>query len=148
VKETVRVVAHRAEGSRRTLDFALVFEALGGPVELLGESASKKGYGGFNVRFAPRENTTLTTNLGKQSGDTNMVPHPWAELAADYAGRHAAVRIEIGPANPGFPNGWCLRHYGYLGVNFPGLSPYTIEPAKPLKTSYRVIVSGEAGSVR
>lgn len=148
VKETVRVVAHRSEGNRRTLDFTLVFQALGEPVELLGESTSWKGYGGFNVRFAPRENTTLATDRGRQSGDTNMVPHPWAELAADYTGRHAAVRVEIAPTNPSYPNGWCLRHYGYLGVNFPGVTPYTLERSKPLELNYRVIVSGAAGPVQ
>lgn len=146
VKETVLMVAHRAEGGRRALDFTLVFEALTEPVSLTGESASKKGYGGFNVRFAPREHTALTTDRGKETGDSNMVPHPWAELEADYGGRHAAVRVEIAPGNPGFPNGWCLRHYGYLGVNFPGLAPYTLERGKPLRLRYRVIVSGATGA--
>lgn len=144
VKETVLVVAQRAGGNRRVLDFTLTFEALGEPVAVLGESKYKKGYGGFNVRFAPRENTTITTDQGKEAGDTNMAPHPWAELAADYSGKRAALRVEIGPANPGYPNGWCLRHYGYLGVNFPGLTPYTLERGKPLKLNYRVIVSDAA----
>ena len=140
------MVAHRAGGNRRVLDFTLVFEAVGEPVSLTGESTSKKGYGGFNVRFASRERTALTTDRGKETGDTNLVPHPWAELAADYAARHATVRVEIAPGNPASPNGWCLRHYGFLGVNFPGLVTYTLERGKPLRLSYRVIVSGAGAS--
>jgi hypothetical protein len=146
VNETVLVVAQRAGGNRRALDFTLVFEALGEPVSLTGESANKKGYGGFNVRFAPRERTAILTDRGKEAVDSNMVPLPWAELAADYAGRHAAVRVEVAPGNPAYPNGWCLRHYGYLGVNFPGLTTYTLERGKPLRLSYRVIVSGANAS--
>jgi len=141
VKETALVVAHRAAANRRVLDFTLAFEPLGEPVLLLGESSSKKGYGGFCVRFAERHNTWIHTDRGKEEADSNMVPHPWAELSADYDGRRATVRVEISPQNPGYPNGWCLRHYGFLGVNFPGTTAYALRRGKPLELRYRVIVS-------
>jgi hypothetical protein len=143
VKETVEVAAHPATGNRRVLEFTLAFEAVDGPVELTGESTSKKGYGGFGVRFGPRARTVLTTDTGNEAKDTNMAPHPWAQLEGEFAGRRAGVRVDIDHGNPGFPNGWCLRHYGYLGVNFPGFETYRLEPGKPLKMKYRVTLLGK-----
>ncbi len=138
MKETVEIVAHPAGENRRRLDLALTFEALEEPVAIAGTLDLKKGYGGLCLRFAPRENTVLRTDTGQESRDTDLVPHPWAELEGTFAGRRAAARIDIDPGNPGFPNGWCLRNYGFLGVNFPGLEPYTLAPGKPLTLKYRI----------
>jgi hypothetical protein len=141
--ETVEVIAHRAEADRRTLDFKLTFEALAAPVKIAGEQAGK-GYGGFCIRFGPRKDTVIRTDTGRETEDTNLAPHPWAELEGTFEGGRAGARIEIDPANPGFPNGWCLRHYGFLGVNFPGLQAWTLEPGKPLALKYRVTVYSAA----
>ena len=140
VKETVEIVTHPARSNRRELDFTLSFEALGQPVQIAGQQDGK-GYGGFCIRFGERENTVVRTDTGLEAKDTNLVPHPWAELEGTFGGRRAGARIDIDPANPGFPNGWCLRHYGFLGVNFPGLKPYTLEPGKPVILKYRVTVN-------
>ncbi len=136
VKETVEIVTHPVVSGRRDLDFTLVFEAVAGPVEISG--SPDRGYSGFGFRFAPRENTVIETEAGREKEDTNLVPHPWSQLTATFKGRRAGVRITIDPSNPGFPNGWCLRHYGYLGVDFPGLEYYTLQPGKPLKLTYQV----------
>ena len=136
VKETVEIVANPVAGGRRALDFTLTFEAIAGPVEISG--SPDRGYSGFGFRFAPRTNTILQSDAGREKEDTNLVPHRWAELTADFAGRHGGARIDIDPANPGAPNGWCLRHYGYLGVDFPGFERYTLKPGTPLRLKYRV----------
>lgn len=138
--ERVRIVAHRATGRARTLEFRLVIEALEA-LELAGEPAQLKGYGGFSIRFAPRSQTIIRTDSGIEKQDSDMARHPWAELEGDFSGRRAAVRIEIDPSHPGYPNGWCLRHYGFLGVNYPGLESLRLEQGAQLVLSYRVTVS-------
>ncbi len=136
VRETVEIITHRVAAARRDIDFVLTFEALDGPVEISG--SPDRGYSGFGFRFAPREDTVIETDAGIESEDTNLVPHRWAQLTAVFQARRAGARITIDAANPGAPNGWCLRHYGYLGVDFPGLERYTIAPGKPLRLKYRV----------
>ena len=136
--ETVEITARPARDHRREFDLALSFTAVDRPIELRGEI--KKGYGGLGVRFAPREKTVLTTDKGTENGDSNMVPHAWAQLEALFQGHPAGLRVDVDPSNAGAPNGWCLRHYGYLGVNFPGLAAYRLEPGVPYKLKYKVTV--------
>lgn len=137
-KELVEVVAHPSHGGRRTLEWTLTVEALGAPLAIAGAPEERKGYGGLGFRFAPRENTVLRTDAGVEPKDTNMIPHPWAEIEAVFGGQKGGARIEVDPSSAGYPNGWCLRRYGYLGVNYPGLEPVTIEPGKPLKLKARI----------
>jgi hypothetical protein len=137
-KELVEVVAHPSRGGRRTLEWTLTVEALGAPLAIAGAPEERKGYGGLGFRFAPRENTVLRTDAGVEPKDTNMIPHRWAEIEAVFGGRKGGARIEVDPSSAGYPNGWCLRRYGYLGVNYPGLDPVTIEPGKPLKLKARI----------
>ncbi len=144
VRESVEIVARPAASGRRVLEFVLFFEALGDPVSISGQQDGK-GYGGFCIRFAPRENTVVRTDAGLEPKDTNLVPHPWAELEGTFSGRRAGARIEIDRSNPGYPNGWCLRHYGFLGVNFPGLDRHILKPGEPLRVKYRVIVFDASG---
>jgi hypothetical protein len=141
VRETVEVLAWPAEAGRRNLDLTLTFEALERPIEIAGEPAEKKGYGGLSLRFAPRVETAIRTDKGAEAQDSNMAPHAWAELEALFEGRRAGARVTIDRSHPGFPNGWCLRHYGFLGVNYPGLDSYTLAPGRPLVLKYRVTVS-------
>lgn len=139
VREFVEITVHPAEGGRRVMDFDLRFEAVDEPVRIAGREI--KGYGGFGVRFAPRDGTVIRTEAGVEAKDSDMVPHPWAELEATFAGKRAGMRIEDAPANPGDgPVGWCLRHYGYLAANYPGLSAITLRPGHPLRLRYRVTV--------
>jgi len=145
-KEVVEIAALPAVDRSRELRFTLTFEALDGPIELAGEPAEQKGYGGFCVRFAPRDRTAISTPRGRETADTNMARHPWARLEALFGGRPAGLRIEVDPDNPGFPNGWCLRHYGFLGVNFPGLGTHTLLPGRPLVWKLKVLVYNPANA--
>jgi hypothetical protein len=138
VKEIVEISVQRAAGGRRSFDIRLTFEAVDSPVEISGREV--KGYGGFGMRFAPREGTILRTEAGVEPKDSDMVKHPWAELEAVFGGRRAGARIEDGKENPGWPVGWCLRHYGYVAANYPGLEKRMLEKGKPLVLTYRVTV--------
>lgn len=132
VRERVRI---RPESAQR-IEFTLEFEALEGPVDLVGAPEQDKGYGGFSIRFAPRSKTVIRSDAGVEAKDTDMVPHRWAELEGQYSNGSATVRIED-PSN----SGWCLRHYGFLGVNDPGLKPATLQPRKPVTKRYVVVLS-------
>ncbi len=141
VEETVRVRVFRASEKGRAIDVELKLEATKEPVTISGRSPVK-GYGGFSFRFAPRKETVLTTPAGKEAEDTNLKHFPWADLSAKFAGKDSfsGVAIFDDARNPGFPNGWTLRHYGFLGVAWPGLELYTLKPGEPLTLRYRVWV--------
>ncbi len=150
VKEDVEIVAHAAANHERVLDFTLRFEAIDRPVEVIGTSEGKKGFGGFCFRFAPRdggaEKTLIRTDKGIAKKDEVLGRHPWAEISGTFKGQPAGARIDDLPGNPGAPNnGWLLRHgFGFMNVSYPGLEPITLEPGKPLVLKYRVtLFAGE-----
>ncbi|MCZ2079993.1 MAG: PmoA family protein [Bryobacteraceae bacterium] len=138
VKETVAIEAMPAADNRRELRLTLTFEAAGEPVEIQGREV--KGYGGLHIRFAPRQDTVIHTDQGRLERDSDLTRHPWAQLEGTMEGKRVGVRIDVDPSNPGTPNGWCLRHYGYLGVGWPGLGSYTLRRGEPLALKYRVTV--------
>lgn len=146
VVEKVNIVAHRREGHRRRLDFELIFEAVSSPVEIAGTPDGKKGFGGFCMRFAPRDGgkaaTVITTENGKSTKDGVNEPHRWAAVTGTFQGKPAGARIDDLPTNPGYPaNGWLLRYgFGFLNPYFPGLNAYTLRPGQPLKLHYTVTV--------
>ncbi|MEO8656886.1 MAG: DUF6807 family protein [Bryobacteraceae bacterium] len=142
-REEVEIVAHPQVGQQRDLDFTIRLTALDSPITLQGEMANKKGYGGFNIRFAPRQDTVLRTPSSKDAPDSDMQRLPWAELAATYQGKRAATRITQDSSNAGYPHGWCLRNYGFLGSNYPGLDQLVLAPGKPFTLKYRVTLSAE-----
>lgn len=151
--EDVEIVTHAVENGRRPLDFTLTFTAVDRPVEIVGTSEGKKGFGGFCFRFAPRdggaEKTTIRTDKGVEKKDGVLARHPWAEIAGVFHGKPAGARIDDDPGNPGYPNnGWLLRHgFGFLNVSYPGLTPITLELGKPLVLKYRVtLFSGETAA--
>lgn len=124
----------------RAIDVAFEWEARNRPITISPKDA--KGYGGLCLRFGPREDTVLTTAEGRQEKDSNLQPSPWADLSARFGGRPgtSGAAIFIDADNPAFPNGWCLRHYGFLGVNWPGADTCTLRPGEPVKLRYRVWV--------
>lgn len=149
VREQADFTVFRATPQGRAVDVTLVFEALDQPVKLTGELPDRKGYGGLSLRFAPRQDTVITTPSGQEAKDTNLQPHPWADLAGRFGeGTNenvAGAAIFADPRNPGFPNGWTLRTYGFLGVAWPGLQPVTLELGKPVTLRYRLWLHDGAG---
>ena len=146
-KETVRLTARKAEPPGRAIDVELRFEATTAPIEIRGEIT--KGYGGFCFRFAPREDTVITTPAGKQEKDADHLKFPWADLSARFAGRTemSGAAVFIHPGNPAAPNEWTLRHYGFLGPCWPGMETATLEPGKPVTLKYRLwIHRGDAAA--
>jgi hypothetical protein len=149
VKEDVEIVTHGVENSpagglQRQLDFTLRFEALDKPVEIVGTSEDNKGFGGFCFRIAPRDGgsakTIIRTDNGISAKDEVLGKHPWAEVAGTFHGKSAWGRIDDLEGNPGSPhNGWLLRHgFGFMNVSYPGRTPITLQPGKPLELKYRV----------
>lgn len=139
-RERLLMVVHRASALGRAIDLTLTFEAVGGPMELLG--AKGKGYGGLCLRFAPRAGTVITTDAGVRKGDSNKETPKWADLSARFAGKTemAGAAVFLHPGSHWKPTGWTLRHYGFLGPSWPGLKPYTLEPGAPVTLRYRVYV--------
>ncbi|MCC7496346.1 MAG: PmoA family protein [Bryobacterales bacterium] len=143
-QEDVEVTVHPAKNQARQLDFALRFEAAGQPVEIAGTTEGKKGFGGFYLKFAPRDEgpagTLIRTDRGVMEKDGVMAPARWAEIWGSVAGHDAGARVEDLAPNPGFPNnGWLMRHFlGILNVSWPGMPHYTLKPGKPLLLKYRV----------
>lgn len=137
VREMVAIQAHPGH----SFDVALTLEAIREPVRIAGAPEQNKGYGGLSARFAAREQTRLRSNKGPVEKDEDHVPHAWAELEGVYPKGKATLRIQALPGNPGYPNEWCLRHYGFVGANFPGVAGYTLEPGKPVTLRYTVTVS-------
>lgn len=138
VREDVELTVHAASAGRRVMDLKLEFEAAGAPVEIAGREV--KGYGGFGVRFAPRTETVIRTERGVEPKDTDHDRHPWAELEGVFEGKRAGLRVEDDAGNPGAPVPWCLRHYGYVAPNYPGLGSITLRKGAPLRLRYRVTV--------
>jgi hypothetical protein len=141
VDEKVWVKIYRASEMGRILDFELCWEAVDEPVTLLG-SPDIKGYGGFSFRFAPFENPVLTTAGGVQAEDSNRIPFPWADFSANFAGRpeKSGAALFDHPENIDHPNGWCLRHYGFVGIAWPGVEPFVLQPGNPITARYRVLI--------
>ena len=154
VKEDVEIVAHAVSRNQRVLEFTLRFEATDRPVQIAGTSEGGKGFGGFCMRFAPRDGgtakTVIRTDQGIAAKDGVMARHTWAEITGTFHGKPAGARVEDDASNPGYPhNGWLLRHgFGCLNVSYPGRKPLTIEPGKPLVLKYRVVLFSGEGLAR
>lgn len=140
VREAVDIRVHRSAKDKRNVDLAITVEAIGKDVILAGSPEDSKGYGGLCVRFGPRTETRILTPEGPVSANENEVPHAWAAMEALFDGKRAGLRVTSDAANPRHPPGWCLRPYGFVGANFPGLRPYTLTPGQPLTLRYRVTV--------
>ena len=153
VRETVGMVVHSAEEDSRAIDFTLRFENTSQEsVTLLG--ADRKGYGGFCIRpDASRKPLTFTTKDGRCATDVLHYDTPWADVSSRISpdGPYSGVAAFQHPSNPGYPHhGWIFRHYGFLGVSWPHLEPYILEPGKSVELKYRLFIhrgKAEEGNV-
>ena len=135
--EKVKLTVHPADAAGRAIDVDLTFEAIGGPIELLG--AKGKGYGGFSFRGAPMfKGAPITTDTGRLKKDSLKVPFRWADISTQKAG----VAVFVSPDHPNYPPTWMLRNSygGILNVSWPGLKPFVLQPGKPMTLRYRLYV--------
>lgn len=142
VDEKVYLTVWRADEFGRAIDVELTLEAAGDPVVISGRPP-KKGYGGFGFRFAPRKGrAAITMADGRKSTDVVGGRGPWADFSAQFHDRTttSGAAIFLPRNHPGFPTGWLLRHYGYIGPTWPGLGKYTLQKGKPLTLRYRVYI--------
>ena len=138
VKETVWLRAFTAGDVGRAVDVDVTLEAIDEPLTIGGRP--DKGYSGMTLRFAPREDTVITTPAGKQQKDSDRERYAWADLSARFGGaaKPSGAALFDHAANPGFPNGWTLRPYGVLDCAWPGVATYELKPGAPLRLRYRI----------
>ncbi|HLA40857.1 MAG TPA: DUF6807 family protein, partial [Candidatus Glassbacteria bacterium] len=69
-------------------------------------------------------------------------PFTWADLSARFGGgpEISGAALFDHPGNLDHPNGWCLRHYGFVGIAWPGVEPYVLTPGSPVTARYRVVL--------
>lgn len=147
VQENVEIVAHSLVEARRDLDITVTLRSVGATVQIGGTHDLNKGYGGgLEIRFAPRTGTRIRTATQEDAADSDRLPAAWAELTGDFAGKLATTRATEDASNAGAPNGWCLRHYGFVGVEYPGLELRRLDSHVPLTMKFRVSLSAGAVS--
>jgi hypothetical protein len=136
--ERVNIRVFRETESGRAIDISVTWKAIV-PIEIEGQD--KKGYGGLNFRFADREQTELASIEGKEA-DSDLKNLPWADLSAKFnkSEKMSGVAIFQDQNNPDFPAGWCLRHYGFLGVAWPGVDRISLKPGDMIQLKARIWV--------
>lgn len=138
-KETVTLHILPADDAGRAIDLELVFQAVGGPLELRGSPDQNKGYGGLCIRGAPMfTGAALTTEQGLLKKDSTNTPFRWADMSTEELG----IAIFVSPGHPGFPTTWLIRnsYAGILNVSWPGLKPAVLQPEKKAILRYRIYV--------
>jgi hypothetical protein len=146
----VRVFAAGEHG--RVIDVRLTWRALE-PIQILGQVDA--GYGGLSLRLTKRQETKSVTSTGVQTKDSDLQPMAWADTSGKFGDsrEHSGIAVFQHPGNPGFPAGWTMRrtdNYGFLGVAWPGLQPFVLEPNRTLTLRYRLLVhrgDAQAGRV-
>jgi len=103
MRETVRFIIHARTENERAIDIEFKWMALAEPVTLSG--AEGKSYGGLSLRFAPRQQTAITTDDGLQPKDLNLTRLAWADLSARFENTpgSSGVAILVDRRHPGFP---------------------------------------------
>jgi hypothetical protein len=121
----------------RAVDITLTWKARE-KIEITGES--QKGYGGLCFRLAPRRETVIVTSDGLASEDSDLKRADWADESGKFGPdeNFSGVAIFQHTDNPDFPAGWTLRHYGFLGVAWPGRQMLTLDPQQSVTLKFRV----------
>jgi hypothetical protein len=134
----------------RAVDISLTWKAR---ERITIRGAEQRGYGGLCFRLGPRLETVITTPEGVVDEDSDLLFFPWADQSGRFGGstHFSGVAVFQHPKNPFFPAGWCLRHYGFLGVSWPGMDGFVLEPGVPLTLRFRIWIhegDARAGQVR
>ena len=137
-RELLSLTVHRRDAVGRFVEVEFEIEVLARDLVLQGQV--EKGYGGLNLRFASRQDTTLTTAEGRLKSDADHEPLSWADLSARFADREqfSGIAIQVLPDHPDAPPPWTLRHYGDLNVAWPGVESRSFDPGSVLRLGYRL----------
>ena len=136
VDETVWVRAFRTSKRGRAIDVSLTWKAVEG---VTWAGAEERGYGGLSFRLAPRSEAVITNQEGQLEEDSDLEPSPWADQSGVFEGEgRSGVAIFQYHSNVSYPAGWCLRHYGFLGVSWPGLERFTLDKGESLTLRFRL----------
>jgi hypothetical protein len=132
----LRVLPATSEG--QAIDIELVWIPVEKPLTLRG--AEGKSYGGLTLRFAPRQETIITTPDGISKKDLQVTQLPWADLSARFpgTGKSSGAAIFIHPQHPDYPPEWLTRHYGVLCLGWPGVNARSFVPGETIRCRYRV----------
>jgi hypothetical protein len=138
MKEELWIQVHPAPSDERTMDVTLTWTPIAEPITLSG--AEGKSYGGFSLRFAPRQDNVITVPDGHAADDLLISKQPWADLSAKFDGAPASsgAAVFVHPSHPDYPPEWMTRAYGLLAVGWPGVEPKTIPANQPITCRYRV----------
>jgi hypothetical protein len=147
LEENLRLVIHQATAAGRRIDIDLRLTATAQPVTLWG--AAGKSYGGLSLRFAPRRDTAITTATGLQPTDLDLTRLSWADLSGRFSATDArsGVALFVAPDHPDYPPTWVTRHYGFMGVGWPGEAPFTLPPGKTTTLRYALWIHRGAADV-
>ncbi len=137
VDETWTVKTYASGEYGRIVDLDILLKAVDQPVSV---KSSDRGYGGLQVRFAPRENTVLFSEKGRVPQDTDKEPFLWNDLSAKFQGAEDVTGLAIfdNPGNVRHPQPWTNRYYGVLNPAPAAIEPITITKDQPLHLRYRV----------
>jgi hypothetical protein len=143
MNEKVEIRAFAASKNERRMEFTLWFEPSEASVEIAGTPDQNKGFGGFCFRMAPVDGgtkaTLIRTDKGVLAKDGVLEVAKWAEVEGNFEGKLERMRIDDDPSNPGYPNGWLLRHnFPFMNPSYPGLPHLKLEHGKPLVLKYAV----------
>ena len=136
VDEWVWIRVFRASELGRAIDISLTWKAL---ESVSWSGAEERGYGGLCFRLAPRSGPIITNHEGRLAEDSDLEPSPWAHQSGVFQGAaRSGVAIFQHQSNVDYPAGWCLRHYGFLGVSWPGLERFTLNQGESLTLRFRL----------
>jgi hypothetical protein len=138
LKEIVWIKAFKQTMNSRAIDLSLTLEAQR-PITLQGQV--DKGYGGLCLRLAPRDEPAILSPKGWEM-DSDLESLAWTDQSGlfTFSQQMAGIAIFQHSENPDFPAGWTLRHYGFLGVAWPGIAKVTLEPGNPVHLRFRIWV--------
>lgn len=140
-----RVFPGYSEG--RAIDFDITVTALVDGVRIGGTTDLDKGYGGFNIRYAPAEDVKVVADGQNIPENRNRLRTHWADWTgrfklADgkFAEKPSGTAIFTPLDHPDAPPEWITRLYGFLNVSYPGLQMLDLPKGKPLRLHYRIWV--------
>lgn len=129
----------------RLMDVDLVFQPAGAePIEL-----GRTTFGFLAARVAqslsPFDGGGEIRNSRGQRNEQNvhLQRAEWLDQSGPIrADRWSGIAILDHPANPNHPTLWHCRNDGWAGASFCGDQPFAIEPQRPLRLRYRLVLHG------